>query len=226
MTTATAEKARRTEGIDGARGPLRSARRLTAEQSGLAADPAHIGLAEKIAAKFGGRCPMLADEFPGAARLAVVEAAATFDPTRGTSFRVYMKNRVFGACLDVMRASVPRGYGRKYMDGMPRIMSLDVQIPSAYDNGRHLARSAGIESRDDPPEWGDDYQDALDDLTRRLPLAERRVMLCLYGRAEMIRMKDVGRALGLSESRVSQIHSSALALLRLELGAAATESTL
>lgn len=58
-------------------------------------------------------------------------------------------------------------------------------------------------------------QQALAEAIQDLPEREQRVMLCLYD--EDMKLRDIGQVLGVSESRVSQLHRQAIVLLRQRL---------
>ena len=76
-----------------------------------------------------------------------------------------------------------------------------------------LARSA--ESRPDSICAREQMRAFLGDAMRKLPERYRKVVLLYYSRE--LTMKEIGSILGVNESRVSQIHKSALGKMALAL---------
>jgi hypothetical protein len=175
-------------------------RRLTPEQQALASDPRHLRLAEGIAAKFGKRFPPLADEFEAEAMVALCQAAATFDAGAGASFKTHATARLEGAMRDTCRNWTAQGFRRKSEDA-PLTGSIFGELWTD-DSGEPQTLADTIASEDE-----------LAGLSSRLPTGMGHVVRSLYGRADLVTMKAAGRAGGLSESRVSQLHALAGARL-------------
>jgi RNA polymerase sigma factor (sigma-70 family) len=187
---------------------------LTADQRALASDPRYHQLAAAIAGRYSRSIPRLADEFRGEAFLALCTAARTFEPGHRVSFRTHASTRINGAMLDVCRGLSPRGYRRPRRDAgyTPRVGSLEA-IKGVDEFGQPVFLRNILTSDEDPVGWEAEYQDELVGLLRSLPSRYRTVFGLLYGHAETAWMKAAARAVGLSESRVSQIHARALAIL-------------
>lgn len=184
---------------------------ISADARELAGDPASIRAALAVAAKFARRYPKLADEFESAACLAIVEAARTFDPMRGVGFKHYLSRRLDGAMIDVIRSAGPQGFRRRLASpDVPKIVSLNAVV----DRERGFETVDLAESSDLPVGWEAEYQDGLSDLAKGLTRQEGEVIRRLYGRAGQATMKRVANAIGLCESRVSQIHGEAIEELR------------
>lgn len=200
-------------------GPLPEDRRALAE------DPAWLRIGRSVAKKHAKKFPHLADEFESAAHMAIVDAARTFDPDRGVKFVAHFLVRLNGAMLDAMRDAGPLGYRRK-QDGRsaPKIVSADAPLP--YSPGDHSPRRKSSSLGDNIPTdehavgWEEDGQGGLREMTKGLTSQEREVVIRLYGRADQCTMKRVGRAIGVSESRVSQLHSQAIKGIRRRMGVA------
>jgi RNA polymerase sigma factor FliA len=197
---------------------------LTPAQRALAAEPRYLALAGKIARPYAREYPRLASEFRSEGLLALCQAARTFEPDRGLKFSTHATNRIEGAMLDVLRGTEPCGFrrrSRRDVKMVPRVVSLSTGIRfrgriagtdmSGASDGLTVAHLA--QADEDEVGWEADYQERLAALTRSLPPRHRAVLRMMYGRADLATMRQVGRALGISESRVSQVHGQALRLL-------------
>jgi RNA polymerase sigma factor (sigma-70 family) len=187
---------------------------LTADQRALASDPRYHQLAAAIAGRYSRSIPRLADEFRGEAFLALCTAARTFEPGHRVSFRTHASTRINGAMLDVCRGLSPRGYRRPRRDAgyTPRVGSLEA-IKGVDEFGQPVFLRNILTSDEDPVGWGAEFQDELAGLSRRLHGKAGEILRRLYGRADSTTMKQVGAGLGLSEARISQIHTKAVAIL-------------
>lgn len=186
--------------------------------------------------------------------LGLINAATTFNPTRGASFKTHAFVNIRGAILDELRKHdvVPRSrrdrvklldraeraletrLGRKATpDELAEETGLTVeQVEESLVNAHGMA----VLSLEDSSGGGEDSPTRLLDCVRlpgctdpsdeaalkemkarlavaiqKLPERERRVIVLYY--AEELRLKEIGAVLGITESRVSQLHSRALALL-------------
>ena len=171
-----------------------------------------LPLARRLARTRARAFPPLADEFESAAYLGLAEAINAFKPTRGVWFTTFAKRRIIGAMLDAQRASGPLGFKRKTGDA-PKIESLDVPVLDL--DGTHPFADLIVADEDGPDVAAD--QPALEYL-RGLTGQHRKVMGLLYGRADCLRMRQAGEALGLSETRISTIHQQAIAMIQKRLG--------
>jgi DNA-directed RNA polymerase specialized sigma subunit len=202
-------KARRSSLSHGKRDPL------TPEQSQLAGE--QWGLACRVARRFSRRCPGVQIDWEGAAALGVCRAAATYREDRGTTVETHVHNKVIWACIDLMRDQGVRGYGRHHRyEGVPEILSFDRPVLSGYDSGRDaLFGDLATPVADEPPVgWELEWEDEIGALTRGLPGRQGQAIRLYYLHAETKTMRKAGAALGLSESRVSQIHADWTVRLR------------
>jgi len=171
--------------------------------------------------------------------LGLLDAHAKFDPRKGVKFETYAVWRIKGAVLDQLRALdwVSRSMRRKArnLDGVTRKLDQKLgRAASEEEVAREMKMSRGEfyrlldhvrgavlvsldESRSDVESRLEQEQARLVILRTldQLPEQERLVVALYY--YEHLTLNEIGRALGISESRVSQVHSRAMARLRLRL---------
>ncbi len=171
--------------------------------------------------------------------LCLVEAATKFDPERGVKFATYAYPRVRGAILDEMRRNCPlpqemmeriakvrkayeAGQGETTVDQLAAASGLTQDEVSDCLGALRLTRTvswdeAGVagEERladeDDQPDLRAERAEQEQLLAQgiaALPERERLVVTLYY--QEDLRLKEIGKLLGLSESRVSRLLSSAV----------------
>lgn len=152
--------------------------------------------ADVITSKYAVRAPAcVRDDIESAARAGLVSAARKFDPTR-FRFSTYLPHRLHGEIRDALRELLPKGYRRGYQRTVPApVVSSDVSDVAAA-----------------PTALAVDDLDALDALTAPLGPQARTVLRLIF--ADGLSHRQIGDRLGVSESRVSQIYSGALAELR------------
>jgi RNA polymerase sigma factor for flagellar operon FliA len=101
-----------------------------------------------------------------------------------------------------------------------RTLLLDLNVGSILSieelPQRHDAASAAGDAPDAPFERAERMRVLVDAITA-LPIKERRVLELYYG--EELNMKEVGAVLGVTESRVCQLHAQAAGRLRVALAA-------
>jgi RNA polymerase sigma factor for flagellar operon FliA len=182
----------------------------------------------------------------------LIEAADSYDPSRGLKFSTHAFPRVRGAILDELRRLdfLPRGR-RDRLREIERVVAEMEQEEGAppspeeiaarlgigveeVDETLHSARVARWASLDGGPsdelgsllsdprsedpvgsaEWNE-MKTLLVSAMQGLPEPEKTVITLYYG--EELLLKEIGEVLGVTESRVSQIHSRALYRLNREL---------
>lgn len=161
---------------------------LTAAQSDLAAR--HFWLAKSIARRAGKSRPGQWDDFQSAANLALVQAAARFDPARGASPATAATCRIWWAMREVIAA----GYKHPPMEPL----------------GKHPeSRGRAMWTTADPP-VGTEIETAelVEQWLQGLTAQQAKVCRSIYqdGRDQV----ETGRKLGLSRSRVCHLHASAI----------------
>jgi len=174
--------------------------------------------------------------------LGVVEGFRRFDPERAESLDAYLDHRIRGALLDELRRADPltraqRGFVRRLDRASSAVSTrsggvcdelLAVTLGLSVSEFRsrvavvHAATvmqgADGVERAEDDAPTPDsevsarEEHELLSDATRSLPAREREVLRLHYEEAQTFR--EIGAHLGVSESRVSQIHTSAVKNLR------------
>lgn len=180
-------------------------KRLDEAQRELAA--AHVWLAEKLAHRFARSCPRLFDTALSAAMLGLCDAALRYAPDRGSRFKSFAHRRIVGAMLDSARMELPQGF-RRQKDAARPALSLD----AATETGETLA--GVVASGELPVGWEIESEDAVNALSRRLPVRHAQALRTFYTRADGVTHKLTGRLLGVCESRVSQMLTDAHKALR------------
>jgi RNA polymerase sigma factor FliA len=176
----------------------------------------------------------------------LLDAARRFDATRTTRFDVYAEHRVRGAMLDALRdfdlvGRTTRNWAHRIQDASRRLaqrlgrepdeqevaweLDLDVgqyrrvvagmaQRSLMSLEGVHREAVSGVASTEQIAEIEEErthVMAALDSLAPRL-----RLVVTLYYYEELT-LKEIGKILGVGESRAGQIHAEALARLKLTL---------
>ncbi len=148
------------------------------------------------------------DELYSAGMVGLMTASRSYDPSRGAEFKTYAYHRIRGAILDELRRLdfLPRSQREKARREGHEPPAF-VGIPTDEDGQESLAA--------DPVEAALENQELMASLREQiLQLPEKmRVVMTLYY-SEGLRMREIGERLHLTESRVSQIHSNAIARLR------------
>jgi RNA polymerase sigma factor (sigma-70 family) len=187
---------------------------LTAEQRELAAQPLYLKLARQLAYRYARRCGQPADELLGPAYLGLVQAAGSYDPAREIKFPTHAQHRIRGSILDHLRAMRPAGYRRRWKNA-PSILSLSAPTTAGSDSRSDLTVADLVLAGDLPVGWEVDSADAVAELVRFLHGSQRLVVRGYYLLATRGGgCKTVGRIMGVSESRVSQVLADALGTLR------------
>ena len=148
------------------------------------------------------------EELFAAGMYGLMHAARSYDQDRGAGFKTYAYHRIRGAILDELRRLdfLPRSLrdrARAAGEDAPAV----VAIPTDEDGHESLASvPVGYTSE------ARDLHEVLQQAIEALPERMRQVMVLYY--QEGFKMREIGEHLSLTESRVSQIHSNAVARLR------------
>jgi RNA polymerase sigma factor FliA len=200
-------------------------------------------IAERLAAKLPPSVEL--DDLIGAGVVGLLDAVEKFDPARGVQFKTYAELRVRGAMLDCLRALdwAPRALRQRAREVEAAYRQLEQKYgrPAEEEEIAAVLAISVADYRDLLNELqGLTEGDALvnripDDVSRtplalyeraegqttliaaidRLPARERQVVALYY--LEELTMKEVGAVLGITESRVSQLHTQAVLRLRASL---------
>ncbi|MBV9508144.1 MAG: sigma-70 family RNA polymerase sigma factor [Acidobacteriia bacterium] len=196
--------------------------------------------AHAIAAEVLRKFPSLErDEVRGAAELGLVEAAGSFDPSRGVLFKTFAYYRIRGSIYDNLRKmgwfakegarlrfeSAANEYMSDYSEtaaanGSPQETHAELQdIASSVVNCYFLSLSSVTQEL---PETGvkspeesyaqNEAQKNLHKALSQLPPKNRQVLEDYYFRDQTL--DAIGQRLGLSKSWVSRLHAKSLDLLR------------
>ena len=178
------------------------------------------------------------DNLEAAGTLGLVEAASRFDPERGIHFKTYAYTRIRGAIYDELRRNCPLPQEllervarlRKIMQSLPPPVSLETLArESGLPEGEvadclaamRLTRTLSWDSVKEPDESsfargserpdarleGEERKKLLVEAITHLPETERIAITLYY--MEDLRLKEIGRVLNLSESRVSRLLKAA-----------------
>ena len=162
-----------------------------------------VALARSLSKSYRKRWPGHAEDFDGAAMLALVEAAESYEQGHGVRFSTFARYRISGAMRSLQRSIVA---SRKPVgsDG-PAILPGDFG-PEAEGGGRLV----GISS-EPPIGWREEIHDVVERWLRGLP--ERYAVACRHiyvlGRSQA----ETARVLGMSQSRLCFIHRQAIDML-------------
>jgi len=177
--------------------------------------------------------------------LGLLAAVDKFNPKRHVQLKTYAAFRIRGAILDSLRQMdwgprTLRSQGRRLEEARACLQSRLGRIASQSELAAEMGLSLrhfyalvrdlhGLELTSAEPEDvgptskpADSFylrfeqQERLEQAVGQLPESERRTLALYY--FQELTMTEVGQRLGVGESRVSQIHSSALARLRTLLG--------
>lgn len=180
----------------------------------------HLPLVRKIAGRAAARAPssVTREELFCAGALGLVDSVTRDQETAGPAFTSYLRTRIRGAIVDELRAQdwLPRRARARNERGEVRDGAPNPVAVLRFDD---LPPGPARE-----PASTDEPRDPLCEVERRRERAcllsaleqldprDRMVLRLHYFRG--MRLKEIGRLLGVSEARVSQIHHRALGRLR------------
>jgi RNA polymerase sigma factor for flagellar operon FliA len=187
------------------------------------------------------------DDLIQSGMIGLLEAAAQFQDGKGATFETYAGIRIRGAMLDSLRALdwAPRSVHRRAREVAQVIQDIERETgaeatPAAVaarlgitlDEYHHIVQDAAschLASLEDMEgtDPGDDHLDplrAITDANFRVALAEaidglperEKLIMSLYYQDEL-NLKEIGKVLGVTESRVSQLHGQAVSRLKARL---------
>ncbi len=206
-------------------------RALTAAQLELVED--HVDLVEVLVGRMRRRTPpnVDVDGLRSAGQVGLLEAARGFDPDRGVPFGGYARRRIWGALLDELRSQdwVPRRVrdaARSVDRTSTAAAGAVASAAAAVSAEAQLARLVPLPDRLEVPGGVDPQQVVADrELVNlvhaavdALPPAERTVVAGVYLSDRPF--ATLAAELGVSPSRVSQLRSNGLAMVRQAMAAA------
>lgn len=139
----------------------------------------------------------------------LVQAIRKFDPDRGLKFSTYAKSRVRGAMLDAIRNRdwVPRLVRQR---DEPVVGLASLELVSEMKHGERKSLAEVVAAKPDPTD--SQKADAVDYWIRPLRPDLRRIVRMRYLEGKSI--TAIAAGLGLTPSRVSQLHADAIRELR------------
>lgn len=187
------------------------------------------------------------DDLVQSGMVGLLEAVRGFDPDRGVAFTTYASVRIHGSMLDEIRRAVwaPRSVFQKarQIDEATRELQNESgrranqneiarRLGISADEYGELAREArfrefcqldhvsesGWASTAQGPQEIVEREDFTDDLIQaidNLPERERAILTMYY--MQDMKLHEIGREIGLTESRVCQLHKQAVGHLREQL---------
>jgi RNA polymerase sigma factor for flagellar operon FliA len=156
---------------------------------------------------------ILREDLIGAGMSGLWDAIRRQGDKRGESFEWYVRVRIRGAILDELRAQdwLPRrarSGGDDAKASVPSVVRFD-EI-SDWEHSRCLAM--GDESNSEAAVHAKFTREALAQAIEQLPERERHIVAAHYFLG--VKFKDLGAELGVSEPRISQLHSRAMQRLK------------
>ncbi|MBK7396629.1 MAG: sigma-70 family RNA polymerase sigma factor [Myxococcales bacterium] len=179
----------------------------------------HLPLVRQVVAGFVRRLPVnvLRDDLVAAGILGLVDSLRKNGGDGGPTFESYARIRIRGAILDELRSQdwLPRR-ARWAAEGKTDRVATVVAVVGLDD------ASGELPFADDAPHAEallaeQDEARELAAVVEQLPPRERLIVQMHYFQGA--RFKDIGEALGVSEPRVSQLHTRAMSQLRKLLAA-------
>jgi RNA polymerase sigma factor for flagellar operon FliA len=193
----------------------------TAREASILENVSHV---HALAKRLQRRVPpcVTFDDLVGAGTIGLIQAVDRFQPSRDLKFGTYARHRIRGAMLDFLRDEDPvsRTARRRIRvadasrsataESTPLPATISLEWVPVQESRRIYANADCPASR---------FADHVDVQRARqsLSLKENQVISLLYDADAQNR--DVARALGVNESRVSQIKRAALSKLRARLQA-------
>lgn len=183
-------------------------------------------IAHRAAATYGLPQGLETADLVSSGVIGLAEAWERYDPERGVVFEAFAVPRVKGAIVDAIRASdwVPRKARQKARQtGEP--LALLVSMDEGHSNEESGGTPAERLADESAPVPGaglfasEDRRELMVALNR-LPERERMIVTLHYFQG--VQLAEIARSLGVTESRVSQLHTRALRMMR-DAMAAATE---
>jgi RNA polymerase sigma factor for flagellar operon FliA len=156
-----------------------------------------------------------ADDFISCGLEALIRSLERYDPSKGASLEHYLWTRIHGAVLDELRANdwAPRSL-RRWDRDLNRARDEFVTLYKRAPTHAELAEALGVPERKVREHVHQLARGEVESLNT-LVLGEdgAAVLLYVYG----LTLREIGEILGVSESRVCQIHGQILGRLRGEL---------
>src|SRR5579884_923155 len=191
----------------------------------------YLPLVRRVVQRLAARKPphIELDDLVSWGIVGLLDAIGKYDPAKEALFSTYAQFRIRGAILDHLRSLdwVPRSVRQKasliekithQLEGRlgrpPTEEEIAAQLGMSLDEYQELLAKIGEEGEADPLRalLSHERVHLVAEAIQHLPERERIVVTLYYH--EELTMKEVGAVLGLTESRVSQLHSQAMLRLK------------
>lgn len=190
----------------------------------------HISYAHAVAAELLARFPAHVDrqDVLSAAEYGLVQAANTYDATKGVAFTTFAYYRIRGAVFDLLRETIKTSrfeeaaneYMMDYTAGASAPSYAEVKnlaagiVASYFLSSEKSAPEARLQSPEAPLDslLKKEQQKEIRQALKNLPEKNRKVLEAYY--FEDLTLEEIGKRLGLSKSWVSRMHAKGLEMLR------------
>jgi len=179
----------------------------------------HMPLVRQVVARFLRRLPanVLRDDLIAAGAHGLIDSLRKNGGDHGPTFESYARIRIRGAILDELRTQdwLPRRARWAALGKSPATDDAPIAVIGLEDLTPGERSGTFVNEDDkDPSELLQDRQEAhrLGEAIDQLPARERTIVRMHYFQGA--RFKDIGEVLGVSEPRVSQLHTRAMGQLR------------
>lgn len=186
-------------------------------------------LVRQIAGGFQRKLPrnVLRDDLIAAGMSGLWDAVRKHGHERSTNFDWYVRVRIRGAILDELRAQdwLPRRARAAAMEAAAAAGCKNAAAPvvlrfdEVSDSEQARCLTAGDSSNTEKAVEASFQKQRIESAMQQLPERERRIVAMHYFRG--VKFKDLGEMLGVSEPRISQLHSRAVSRLKVILAYAA-----
>jgi RNA polymerase sigma factor FliA len=202
----------------------------TTEQYGTSFIEEKIPFVQKIAGRVHRKLPpsVLKDDLVSAGIIGLLDAANKFDASSGVQFEKYAGFRIRGAMIDELRKMdcVPRAVRakinrtRKFCELFEKMNGRTPEIDEVTSLNEAFVYDRDIDLEDCPSQEEDSFEILSREETKRdlakmlkeLSQSEKTVISLMYYNQRS--MTEVGEEMGLTVSRISQIHKGVLSKLR------------
>jgi len=159
-------------------------------------------LAARVLGGLPGGCGVEMSDLIQAGNVGLLQAELTYSPRYGAPLSCYAKFRIRGEMLDAVRRNARPSRAGITMQGSTADDGTDLEamIPAAPDCSPHMVLAKNQRAT------------ILGEEVARLPERYRKIMRLRYGREFTLR--EIGDVLSVHESRVCQMHQTALGRLR------------
>ena len=163
----------------------------------------YADLVKKMAYQIKAKLPasVEADDLIQAGMMGLLDAAGKYQDNQGAQFKTYATQRIHGAIMDELRSAE-----LIYFEDVHKNEEEDHFLDRFIQNNKSDVIN-GLLSRD--------FKEALKESIDALPEREKMLMGLYY--EQELNLKEIGAVMSVTESRVSQMHSQAVARIRATL---------